>query len=153
MFSTDLPETKAVKQQKRTVKWLPLPGLKNGSGDAVCGVMEITTVLSKNRSEVCSYVVTERPTQWPGRYFHLAKGNAGSDPDNTAYDVFCGSNGLDRICQCKGFERWNFCKHYAGLVELIQAGQIPTQPPEPLANPDADTTNTEYDYYPADWQY
>ncbi len=130
MHTETLPETTtgAKKQQERTVRWLPLPGLTTGTGSPVLGVMELTVRLSKNRAQVCSYVVAETGTKWQGRAFKLQKGadTPGSDAEAENYEVFVGPKPEDRRCSCKGFQRYapSACKHLAAMSALIGAGKL-----------------------------
>ena len=139
MFSEMLLTTTAKKPQKRFVNWIGLPGMTTGTGTPVLGVMEIVVVVSRNKTESCSYVVSETPTAWEGRAFHLAKGKgeSGSDTENESYDVYCASNGQDKLCQCKGFTRHGHCKHEAALYTLMANGKLTaiTSPPAPVLAP------------------
>lgn len=157
MFQEVLPPTGTItgakKEIPRMVGWISLSGLTTGSGTEVLGVMELVVQKSKNRKESCSYIVTETSTHWNGRAFHLkkSKGQDGSDADNQDYDVFCGRNNQDRQCQCKGFLRWNWCKHIAGILTLIENGQLP---PEEPVSVDADCGSTEEPHQVLpDWEF
>jgi hypothetical protein len=128
MHTEQLPETTtgAKKQQERTVRWLPLPGLTTGTGSPVLGCMEITVRLSKTRAQVCSYIVTETKTAWDGRAFKLQKGadSPGSDAEAENYEVFVGLKDTDRRCGCRGYLRHRCCKHFQALAALIAAGKL-----------------------------
>ena len=147
--------TGAKKEPKREVQWIATAGLHTGTGSDVLGVMSLVEHPSRVKVARCSYVLSEVPTAWDGRAFHLkkAKGDAGKDADNTDYDVFIGRNRQDRQCQCKGFLRWDWCKHVGGVLALIDGGQLP--PDEPAccpANPEADTGRTE-PYELVNWDF
>jgi hypothetical protein len=90
-------------------------------GLPVAGELQI-----QGKRTCCRYAVVEFPTPWAGRAFRLVKaaGEAGSDPSESAYDVFCGRNGHDRLCQCKGFTRWGHCRHTAAAEALVANGWI-----------------------------
>jgi hypothetical protein len=64
-----------------------------------------------------------------GAAFRVIKGELKEQPDNTVrlydaavYDVCL--NGEQSTCECKGFLRWNRCKHVAGLTALRQRNLI-----------------------------
>lgn len=126
-FSELLPATASHKHNG--VRWTPdlqRPG---------CGALAIHTGRT-----VCAYAVTEFPTPWEGRAFHLAKpaGEPGTDPESDGYDVFCGRGGRAE-CDCKGFERWGNCKHAEGVRALLENGWLDLH----LVNPDRDVGSTE----------
>jgi hypothetical protein len=86
-----------------------------------CGTLEI-----QNTRSVCRYILTELPTGWDGRAFKLLKplGESGTDISEDAYHVFCGRNGQDRQCDCKGFSRHGHCKHVEAARALIANGWV-----------------------------
>jgi hypothetical protein len=43
--------------------------------------------------------------------------------DEPSYHVLLADDGR-HSCECKGFLRWNRCKHVSGLLALRQAGQL-----------------------------
>lgn len=102
------------------------------------GLLEIATPANRCR---CLYTVRECPVGWDGRAarFSKAAGDAGSDREESAYDVFVGRNGQDRRCDCKGFTAHGHCKHTAALACLIGNGWLDLH----LCNPDADAGPTE----------
>ena len=55
-----------------------------------------------------------------GRGFRLEK--IGLEANGEAYHV--NLDGDRRSCECKGFGRWNHCKHADGLAALIAAGRL-----------------------------
>jgi hypothetical protein len=66
------------------------------------------------------YYFRELPADF-GRGFELRKA------DGTAvYHV--NVNGRASRCECKGFLRWNHCKHVESLTELIANGRLPAAP-------------------------
>lgn len=96
-----------------------LPVLVDGLPAA--GELEI-----QGKRNVCRYSVVEFPSGWDGRAFRFVKagGEAGSDPTESAYDVFVCRNGQDCLCQCKGFQRWGHCRHLAAARALIENGWV-----------------------------
>ena len=126
-FTEQLPATRAAKQHKRFVHFCSLAGLGvSAGGRPVLGVVELQVVLSKNRTQTCRYILTEHPTNWPGRAFGLKKADAtpGSDDEASSYDVFIGSNGQDRQCHCRGFLQHGQCKHTDAIVALLQNDRL-----------------------------
>lgn len=62
----------------------------------------------------------EFPHTERGYGIHLTKLMGGTDPEEGAYDVFvCARTGRAE-CSCKGFTRWQACKH-ATAVETCRA--------------------------------
>jgi hypothetical protein len=55
-----------------------------------------------------------------GRGFKVEK--IGLEADGETYHV--NIDGDRRSCECKGFGRWNHCKHADGLAALIAAGRL-----------------------------
>ena len=78
----------------------------------------------KSKRIYTSYRVTEFPTDWQGRGFHLGKVTEGSDKTEESYSCFVGRNGQDKMCECKGFTFAGHCKHLASLTALIVAGKL-----------------------------
>jgi hypothetical protein len=52
-----------------------------------------------------------------GRAFRLTK------PDGERYHVLLADDGR-HSCECKGFLRWNHCKHVEGLAALVEPGRL-----------------------------
>lgn len=90
------------------ITWRPSPG---GPG---LGLLRI----DQKRASVV-YLVQEFPTPWDGRGFAFSKGGDGTDPEAEGYEVFCGSNGQDHRCDCKGHEYHGHCKHVDAAYALI----------------------------------
>ncbi len=88
-----------------------------------------------------TYAVTEFPTPWDGRAFHLVKESEGTDAESDSYDVFCHRGGQDHQCSCKGFAygRGKPCKHIAAGLALIENDWVR----DDLVNPDQDVSNSE----------
>jgi hypothetical protein len=60
-----------------------------------------------------------------GRGFRLVKADRGNGPEET-YDVLL--DGQFSTCECKGFLRWNHCKHVESLSALCEVGKLPAAP-------------------------
>jgi len=56
-----------------------------------------------------------------GAGFHLAKADRGDGPGEE-YDVLL--DGQFSSCECKGFLRWNHCKHVEALTALVKSGKL-----------------------------
>jgi hypothetical protein len=56
-----------------------------------------------------------------GRGFRLTKADKG-DGETAEYDV--NLDGQFSSCECKGFYRWNHCKHAESLAALVGAGKL-----------------------------
>lgn len=71
-----------------------------------------------------------------GRAFRLCKADRGNGPGEV-YDVLL--DGQFSSCECKGFMRWNHCKHVEALVALTACGKLSdtaaANKPEPAAYP------------------
>ena len=77
------------------------------------GVVDITV-----GKDLTSYFVFPIPSDF-GTAFRLEKfGGFGGEVYNVNLD------GEGSSCECKGFLRWNHCKHAEGLRALRQAGQL-----------------------------
>jgi hypothetical protein len=62
-----------------------------------------------------------------GTGFRLSKADRGDGPGEV-YDVLL--DGQFSSCECKGFLRWNHCKHLEALTALCQCGKIAASKPE-----------------------
>jgi hypothetical protein len=69
--------------------------------------------------EVADYFVTEVPGDF-GRSFRVEK--VGIDGTEPPYEV--NIDGDKRMCCCRGFSRFGYCRHADGLAALIQAGKL-----------------------------
>lgn len=78
--------------------------------------------IAGKRDAATVYAVVSLPTDWPGRSFHFSKVTGeGTDHAESGYAVFCSSDPKqepDR-CECKGFTRWQHCKHLDAAQTLI----------------------------------
>lgn len=106
-FEELLPSQKS--STHNSIVWSP--GERAGTG--------LLTIRTK-RAYV-NYLVVEFPTQFDGRAFHLAKTDAGTDTEETAYDVLVCRNTRDSSCSCKGFVAGNGqpCKHVLAISALL----------------------------------
>ncbi len=70
--------------------------------------------------ETTDYRITEVPSDF-GRGFTLDKlaGDTGAVEDT--YTVHLGQ---PTECECKGFQRWQHCKHVESLIALTECGRI-----------------------------
>jgi hypothetical protein len=114
------------------IQWTP--GSKTGTGILIVHVLRAST----------TYRVTEFGTAWNGRAFHLIKDGSGTDPESDSYDVYCGRNGQDHQCSCKGFAygRGKPCKHVLAVQALIENGWT-ERTQEELSNPFQDVSSTD----------
>ena len=99
--------TKTRKARQRTIK-LALP---IGSEPGSSGVVEI-----RQNGKLDRYLVAKVASDF-GSGFRVSK--VGSEDE---YHVNLTADG--HSCECKGFLRWNRCKHSAGLAALQQAGKL-----------------------------
>jgi hypothetical protein len=81
-------------------------------------------------NDVTAYRVTVLPCAFGKAAFHLLKADKGDGPGEE-YDVLL--DGQFSRCECKGFLRWNHCKHLEALTALCQCGKIagPQAAPKP----------------------
>jgi hypothetical protein len=68
--------------------------------------------------EAADYFLARIPADF-GTAFRLEKVG---EEDATPYHV--NLNGRQSTCECKGFTRWNRCKHVDGLAALNAAGRL-----------------------------
>jgi len=87
--------------------------------EPVAGTLTIRS--GQRRAE---YLVSEFAAGWPGRAFHLEKVRGGTDPEESGYAVFVGNAGAGSSCDCKGFARYQGCKHLAAITALVLANRI-----------------------------
>ena len=68
--------------------------------------------------QVWDYDVSEFPTPWDGRAFHL------TCDDQSELDVFICRQHRDDHCDCVDFACSNRCRHVGALRYLMEAGEI-----------------------------
>jgi hypothetical protein len=68
--------------------------------------------------DTADYFLARIPADF-GTAFKLEKVG---EEDATPYHV--NLNGPQSTCECKGFTRWNRCKHKDGLAALVAAGRL-----------------------------
>jgi len=76
------------------------------------------------------YRVETAPSDF-GRAFRVVKLELSADGPNgfqcregEAYDVCLDTAGTAHQCACKGWLRWNNCKHVYGLLALLERGKV-----------------------------
>jgi hypothetical protein len=79
------------------------------------GILTITV-----GKEAAEYLVWPMASDF-GRAFRLDKV---MDCDAITYHVLLDPEGSKHSCECKGFLRWNHCKHIEGLLALHQGGRL-----------------------------
>ena len=99
------------------------------------------TIYTGRRVSV-TYRVREFPCGWDGRAFEFEKLTSGTDLEAESYAVFCGRNGQDKSCECKGFLMTGMCKHLAAAESLIANGWLGDARTD-IINPERDVENTE----------
>ncbi len=107
-----LPPTKSAKN------WAITFTKADGDNNPVCGKL----VIQSNRTHA-EYELTEFPTGWAGRGFHLAKLTDGADADSEAYDLFISPHSSGHTCDCKGFtyaKGTPRCKHIESVLALLE---------------------------------
>jgi hypothetical protein len=102
------PERKPRKKPARSIR-VVLPVNAEGRN----GVVKITV-----GKESQDYFVSRIPSDW-GTAFVLEKVG---DAEATAYSV--NVNADAPLCDCKGFCRWQRCKHAEGLAALVRHGKL-----------------------------
>jgi hypothetical protein len=86
-------------------------------------VIDIQTI-SRNRTRVDRYFL-EKIEGIDDLAFTLKKVNPrfdGTDKEVEAYDI----NLTAGTCECRGFLRWNACKHLGACREAYEAGRLPS---------------------------
>src|SRR5215472_4402767 len=68
------------------------------------------------------YVLTAIPSQIGGQGYRLGK--ASQDGCSEEYDCLIDMKDGFHQCECRGFLRWNHCKHCESLVALSKAGKL-----------------------------
>jgi len=84
------------------------------NADGKNGVAAITV-----GKDAADYFLERIPSDW-GTAFKVEK--IGLECKEAAYDVHL--DGEKRSCTCKGFARWQHCKHADGLDALVKAGKL-----------------------------
>jgi hypothetical protein len=126
-FIEILPAQKS--SPRNALQWTP--GDVKGTG-----IMVVETARSTTR-----YAVTEFPTDWDGRAFHLAKLTPGTDKEADSYNVFCARNQQDHNCDCRGFFSTSHCKHVDAVSALLDNEYMWSR--SELQNGEQDVSNTE----------
>lgn len=114
VYTEVLPATKS--NPHAAIRFAP------AEGDAFHPLAGTLTIEDKRSST--DYLVTEFPTGWEGRGFQLDKLDVGTDQEAEGYAVYCGRNGQDRQCECRGFLRHGHCKHVSAIVACISNGWL-----------------------------
>lgn len=125
MPAVALPATKSTRD--RSAEWDGTPAADRDG----------TLTVHVPRKPADKYAVTFFPHDLPGRGFRLVKVAGGSDPEETAYDVFLADRPHSDSCDCKGFVRFGKCKHASAIRLLLP--RIET----PLAGDPRDFADTE----------
>ena len=83
------------------------------------------TLRIDNKRSSTTYTLTEFGNGWDGRSFHFEKVDAGTDKEESNYDVFVGRNGSDFLCTCRGHTFHGCrCKHILSAQALIENGWV-----------------------------
>jgi hypothetical protein len=87
------------------------------------GTLVLTITLQQGRQEhTVAYFLSEIPADW-GRGFELRKSVPdASESEESVYHV--NVDGQHSTCDCRGYERWRFCKHLATLLELVEERRL-----------------------------
>jgi hypothetical protein len=87
------------------------------------GTLVLTITLCQGRQEhTVAYFLSEIPADW-GRGFELRKSVPdASESEESVYHV--NVDGQHSTCDCRGYERWRFCKHLATLLELVEERRL-----------------------------
>src|SRR4051812_7603138 len=100
-LSTSRPPVKPRRKPSRRIGWLSRPAAGK------IGTVEITV-----GKETVHYWARPIPSDF-GTAFELTKWT-----DGVSYDVLLATDGRHQCC-CKGFCRWQHCKHVEGLAALL----------------------------------
>jgi hypothetical protein len=100
-------KTRKTRKVVRTIRLVTAPT------GAMPGV--VTIAVNKDRAD---YILTRLSSDY-GTAFRVEK--IGTYPEE-GYDVNLSPDG--NSCACKGFCRWNHCKHADGLQALVNAGKL-----------------------------
>jgi hypothetical protein len=103
-------QRKPRQKPQRFIGWALQPG-----PDGTNGVVRIR--VGKAQAD---YLLTPIPADF-GRGFRLEKVGLEADGEGPYHVNLDGASGT---CDCKGFGRWNHCKHADGLAALIAAGKL-----------------------------
>lgn len=95
---------------EEAVQWEPAE-----AGSPVAGVLAVG--LGDKRGV---YAVAELPAVEGLRCFVLRKIEGGTDPEANGYGVRCKASGEPWSCDCRGWLRWNRCRHTDAIRELIE---------------------------------
>jgi hypothetical protein len=109
-FSASLPATKSSKASSIAFA----PSVNPGTGVLTIDVQR----------SIGEYGVVEFKIDGPGRGFHLAKIEGGSDVEAEFYAVMCGKRPEQDYCDCRGFTRAGHCKHSAAMRVAVDQGWI-----------------------------
>src|SRR4051812_11564652 len=111
MASLRTPSAPVTAPPVRTIRWIDPVGR---TVFAICERKAGVRVPAYTVEDV--YTVTELDSPL-GRAFHLEKhGPRGGTPDTT-HDVLLAADG--NRCDCRGFERYGYCRHVQGLTALL----------------------------------
>jgi hypothetical protein len=119
-FYVAIPTTTQAKRKPETVIEYDAPvlAIRKGRAEELYDVAEIP----------CGY-------GFDGRGFQLRK-----DRTEETYGTFISRNGQDHICDCRGFEAHNRCKHHDAIQHLIESGKLDHpeagRPVEPWPSPE-----------------
>jgi hypothetical protein len=103
------------------------------------GYALLMTIGTGEKAERFGYFVHPIPADF-GLGFHFEKFSTDQEEgEPPEYDVNIDLQHGRHTCECKGFQRWNHCKHISSLLSLIQRGKIavPAAKPQPAPKPEA----------------
>jgi hypothetical protein len=86
--------------------------------------------ITVGKDEPAHYFVDRIPADW-GTAYEVEKIGGEDGPYHVHLD------GQHRSCTCKGFSRWNHCRHADGLAKLAELGKLPAAPTATPAVADA----------------